>query len=97
MRALRLTSPFAYPPRVVPPPVADRTVETMAELEALTDVRHGERILVRERSAVFEFVSETQSYAISGVVHPAVIRMDDGAREQYWVRLTASSQGERWW
>ena len=96
MRALRLTSPFAYPPRVVPPPVADRTVETMAELTALTDVRHGERILVRERSAVFEFVSETQAYAISGLVHPAVVRMDDGARGQYWARLTACPEGDRW-
>lgn len=68
----------------------------MAELTALTDVRHGERILVRERSAVFEFVSETQSYAISGYVHPAVIQMDDGARGQYWVRLTPSPEGDRW-
>lgn len=96
MRTLRLTSPFAYPPRVAPPPVADRTVETMAELTALTDVRHGERILVRARSTVFEFVSETQAYAVSGLVHPAIVRMDDGARGQYWVRLDPLLPGDRW-
>lgn len=90
MRKFRLTSPFAYPSIIIPPPVADRTVETMAELSALTNVRHGERILVRARNAVFEFVSETQSYTISGYVHPHVFQMNNGARGQYWVRLSPS-------